>query len=483
MTHSSEEPDFLGRSVSSAGDINGDGMDDVIIGAPVAYVEPDYAPVRGETYVVSGSATRALNGTLNVSRLNGRNGFRIQGAQRYDASGSSVSSARDINGDGFDDLIVGAPAGDRNRDLGFAEDYYAGEAGESFVVFGGTNAGSGGVLDSLTLNGSDGFTILGRTEQVRSGASVSGAGDINGDGVDDLIIGGTVGRSSRGNDADNPRFSGESYVVFGSAQVGSSGFFDLGSSFLDGSNGFVLIGSENMNETVSSVSGAGDVNGDGVADVIIGASDPDSSSSETRLSYVVSGSANVGSSGLVEVASLDGSNGFVMDGSVSNGRFITSVSGAGDFNSDGVDDLIVGVPGAAGNGVAGSSYVVFGVAGTPVTPPFDLSQCTIIGTNGPDVLRGTAGPDVIYGLGGDDDIRSFGGADIIYAGNGNDIVNAGGGADRVFGEQGQDRLAGGLGNDSIDGGDQLFGGSGNDVLTGGFGADRLFGSSGYGLCV
>lgn len=98
------------------------------------------------------------------------------------------------------------------------------------------------LLSSRDLDGSNGFTIFGRTGDVRSGSSVSGVGDINGDGVGDLIIGGTGGRSSMGPDSDNnPRSSGESYVVFGCSQVGSSVLFDLDTSFLDGSTGFVLI--------------------------------------------------------------------------------------------------------------------------------------------------------------------------------------------------------------------------------------------------
>ena len=99
--------DFSGVSVSSAGDVNGDGFDDVIVGAHVP--ERRGANDEGESYVVFGKASWAGTPSLDLATLDGTNGFRLIGIDVYDGSGSSVSSAGDVNGDGFDDLIVGAP--------------------------------------------------------------------------------------------------------------------------------------------------------------------------------------------------------------------------------------------------------------------------------------------------------------------------------------------------------------------------------------
>ncbi|MCC5665152.1 integrin alpha [Nostoc sp. CHAB 5784] len=120
---------------------------------------------------------------LNLSDLNGTNGFFINGIAEGDFSGNSVSNAGDINNDGIDDLIIGAPGADPNGNSG---------AGQSYVVFGGTNLGSGGSLNLSDLNGTNGFIINGIAAynySGYSGDSVSNAGDINNDGIDDLIIG------------------------------------------------------------------------------------------------------------------------------------------------------------------------------------------------------------------------------------------------------------------------------------------------------
>src|SRR5204863_3650016 len=103
--------DRSGWSVASAGDVNGDGFADVIVGAPNA--DP-HGSESGASYVVFGNAS-GFAANIDLSSLDGSNGFKLSGVAAYDTSGYSVASAGDVNGDGFADLIVGAPSADPNR--------------------------------------------------------------------------------------------------------------------------------------------------------------------------------------------------------------------------------------------------------------------------------------------------------------------------------------------------------------------------------
>jgi hypothetical protein len=198
------------------------------------------------------------NSSFNLSNLNGSNGFSLNGIAAGDQSGKSVSSAGDVNGDGLDDLLIGADRADPNGSY----------SGQSYVVF-GNRTGFGSSLNLSSLNGSNGFTLNGIANSDLSGRSVSSAGDVNGDGIDDLIIG-AFRADPNGSD------SGQSYVVFGNRTgFGSS----LNLSSLNGSNGFRLNGIATNDFSGYSVSSAGDVNGDGLDDLLIGAlfADPNGS--------------------------------------------------------------------------------------------------------------------------------------------------------------------------------------------------------------
>jgi hypothetical protein len=248
--------DRSGFSVSSAGDVNGDGFDDVIVGAHRA------ADFSGESYVVFGKSG-GFASALSLDSLDGTTGFRLD-ANGY--SGFSVSSAGDVNGDGIDDLIIGARLG----------------AGRSYVVF-GKSGGFGSAVDLSTLDGTTGFRLFGIDGNDQSGYSVSNAGDVNGDGFDDVIIGAT--RADPGGVYD----AGETYVVFGKSG-GFASAVSLGS--LDGTTGFRLDGIDAEDRSGLSVSSAGDVNGDGFDDVVIGANRADPGGvNYAGESYVVFGHA------------------------------------------------------------------------------------------------------------------------------------------------------------------------------------------------
>ena len=510
----------LGSAVST-GDLNGDGLDDLVVAAPGAGLQVNnfnysYSQNNGEVYVVFGQR-QGFKANFDLQALNGSNGFILKGIDASDLLGTAVTSGGDLNGDGIDDLAVSAKGGGQSvtNSRGFAS---SDRRGETYVVF-GDKSGFEARINLFNLNGSNGFIVDGQDANDSLGSALSNLGDINGDKIDDLII----GASNAGDILSSPFANGDSdqrgevYVVFGSKNKFNSRFSVTDRLTIKGTGI-----EDNLGTAISS---AGDLNGDGLDDLVLGAGNASVNGEYTQEGQVYVLFGRQGGFGTqFDLNSLNGSNGFSIAG-VEAGDGLGNALSGGDFNGDGIDDLLVGAS-TAGQDSSGAAYILFGdrqgfssqvnlanlssnagmkipgissddLLGSAVSSGGDLngdgSDDLVVSAPGvdlgdsytqegttyvifgkPPVLVSKATPynDQLNGTDQNDQISGLSGDDTISGGDGNDNLSGDGGGDSLLGGNGTDTLAGGDNND------RLFGGAGADLLNGGNNQDRLVGEEG-----
>ena len=366
----------LGMSVACAGDVNGDGYADVVVGAP-SY-SGDQAD-EGSLWVYYGSA----------SGLGATAAWTVESNTASAYFGGPVAAAGDVNGDGFGDLLVGAP---------FADGY----AGRTYLFYGAASAPAATASWTAEINQAD----------ARFGRSVASAGDVNGDGYGDVIVGAPYADNGESNEGRAQVFLGSStglaataawtaesnlansyfgFSVASAGDVNGDGYGDVivgADTFTNGQTNegraFVYHGSATGLSATASwtaesdqasatfghfVAAAGDVNGDGYGDVIVGAYHFDNGQSNEGRVYVYHGSAT----------GLSTTPAWTAEGEQASAELGTWVGSAGDVNGDGYADVIVGAPGyddpESNEGrvfvwYGGPSGVNAGVPGTPANAPW-----------------------------------------------------------------------------------------------------------------
>jgi len=369
--YGAEANDHLAEDVLATGDFNNDGFADALIAARYADGPGNTRPDAGEVYLVFGSA--GMGGVVDIASA--QQDVTIYGADAGDRLAASVAVG-DVNADGIDDMLLGnwegdGPANARSR------------GGEAYVIFGSTTLS--GVID-LASGGAD-FTIYGERASDRLGYSVA-SGDFNADGTADILV-----TAPWAYGPDPPRFAGEAYVVFGSS--GLSGVIDIASSQQD----FTIYGIDSGDYVAGAA--AGDLNGDGVDDILVvawGGDGPLNARPTAGDAYAIFGPIAQGE--VVDLAlGEEDVTIYGVDSDDKLGEYVYLLT-VGDFNGDGVDDILVGTPAADGPGnsrnLAGEAYVIFGrpTLGGTIDLASSEEIVTIYGASDGDKLASVAAGDV-----------------------------------------------------------------------------------------
>ncbi len=377
--------DFAGFSVAGAGDVNQDGLADVIVGAPGANARGRNA--AGAAYTVFG---RRSTSSVDLRRLGSR-GIRLDGAAAGDYAGTAVAGAGDVDGDGRPDVVIGAYGADGNGRA---------DAGGAFVVFGR----AAGRVDLAAL-GAGGFRIDGPVGvdadgfADRTGSAVAGAGDVDGDGRDDVLVG------APGADLSGRTNAGAAYLVFGRAGTAA---VDLARD----ERSVWLLGAATDAATGTAVAGAGDVDGDGRGDVLVGAP---GTADDAGAAYLVLGRS------LTRPLDLGARDweGVRIAGAAAGDAAGIAVSAAGDVNGDGRRDVLVGAIGTDHNrrSNSGSVYVVYGSrSGADV----DLGRLGRLGRLGLRADGSAANNHTGWSVAGGGDLNGDGRADVLAGAEGAD---------------------------------------------------------------
>lgn len=585
-TNSNTAYSGLGWDLKSAGDFNGDGIEDFIVSAPANQYDHKHDIKGSNAYLVYGTTAGLPSFANGIERMTAGQGIKLDGsaltAGDNAKTGLYVKGGGDFNGDGYDDIIVGSHLedgahviygrGDKPGTLylkpaydgastyatriGWGSAWTAADAafadvdgdgyddllvtdsyeGETHVIYGGQNAKQlyGGhnlalvegrtlIADRATGKPIDPNAYTTFKGTVATGSTMNSVGDVNGDGIVDFVV------NAPREDAFGMNEAGNAYLVFG-----QRGGFSPNMQLKDIRQYGVLIQGTEVGEQLgdvkhdmgknghgnlwygssTTISTLGDINGDGVADFIIGSPGwGDKKLNEANSpgrAYVIYGKRDQNWSD-IDLSKLNGVNGFVLSSNdMGYAQLGSGVSGGFDFNADGIDDFLIGAPNAMINGgtCAGAAYLVYGQKGGGFSANTNLDTLVSQGRAikwtgladdrlGSNTAMGDWNGDGVVDIAipsweSDAGANDAGSYKIYYGETAKLTQGFTGSADVLLGVAGTvDRIAGGGGDDIISGigrDDVVYAGAGDDIITvdqtsfvrvdGGLGVDTLaFGGS------